>query len=207
MIETMGSNLTQLMDLLKKDYPDKTFTLINHGQGATDMENGLVRMTEDSLYNGRLMPSVVSYRPDIFVLESFAYNHWDNTPFDLDRQWMTIAYIIDTIKRESPDTKIILAASIAPDSNTYGDGKIAWINTAEKYSSAQTVKAYLQNLVNYATSQNYPLADAYHASLDASGNGQSRFIDQSSRIHPSQEGAFLFSQKILEAIKQNNLIL
>jgi lysophospholipase L1-like esterase len=150
-------------------------------------------------------PPLLSYKPDILVVESFAYNQWSGNLYDLDRQWLTIDRIIKTVKEKLPETKIILAASIAPNSKTFGDGKLNWPQDL-KYNSAQITKAYLQNLTNFATSQGFPLADAYHTSLGPDGNGQAIFINQGDHLHPSNEGARLFYEKIMEAIKQNNII-
>ena len=205
MTDTLGPDLYHLRTLLTKAYPDYTFKLINYGQGGTDMESGLYRLKNETTYLGEKKPPLLSYRPDIIVVESFAYNHWSGEKHDLDRQWITIAKIIDTIKKDLPDTKIILAATIAPNARTYGDGALNW-NKNLKWDAALITKAYLQNLVNFATSQKYPLANAYHASLDSDGNGIDKYINQGDHLHPSGDGGWLYGQKIMEAIKDNQII-
>lgn len=205
MTDTLQSGLPQLDKLLKVAYPDYTFSLLNYGQGGTDIESGLFRLTNTTTYLGREYPSVLSYKPDILVVESFGYNPWSWEKFDLDRQWLTIAKIIDTVKANSPDTKIILASSIAPNTKIFGDGALNW-NNNDKWKKATTIKLYLQNMVNFATSQNYPLADAYHPSLDSSQEGMEKYINEGDHLHPSEEGKQLFSQKIVEAIIKNNFI-
>lgn len=205
MIDTLGKDLPHLGELLNKAYPDYTFALLNYGQGGTDLDSGLFRLTNSTNYLGTDYPSLLSQKVDILVIESFAYNHWSGQFFDLDRQWLTIAKIIDTVKINSPGTKIILAATIAPNTKSFGDGKLNWPKQL-KWDSATITKGYLQNIVNFATSEHYPLADAYHPSMDNNGDGLGLYINQSDHIHPSNEGALLFSQKILEVIKQNNMI-
>ncbi|MCJ7740177.1 SGNH/GDSL hydrolase family protein [Candidatus Microgenomates bacterium] len=162
-------------------------------------------MTNSTRYLDKEFPALLSYKPDILVVESFAYNHWSGEIFNFDRQWLTIASIIDTIKKDSLETKIILGAAIAPNGQVFGDGKLNWPQDL-KWNAATITKAYLQNLVNFATSEHYPLADAFHPSLDSAGNGLERYIDQSDHLHPSNEGKLLFSQKIVEAIVKNELI-
>jgi len=205
MTDTLGKDLPHLKQLLTQAYPQYSFTLINYGQGATDLDSGLYRLTHSTSYLGQDYPPLLSYQPDILVIESFAYNHWSGEFFDLDRQWLTIAKAIDTVKQNSPNTKIILAATIAPNAMTFGDGILNW-QADKKWESASVTKAYLQNLINFAASQNYPLADAYHPSLGTDGNGLPQYINQSDHLHPSGEGAMLFSQKIIETIKENKLL-
>ena len=205
MVETMGKDLPHLQNLLEKAFPKYSFLLLNYGQGATDLDSGLYRLTNSTRYLDKEFPALLSYKPDILVVESFAYNHWSGEIFNFDRQWLTIASIIDTIKKDSLETKIILGAAIAPNGQVFGDGKLNWPQDL-KWNAATITKAYLQNLVNFATSEHYPLADAFHPSLDSAGNGLERYIDQSDHLHPSNEGKLLFSQKIVEAIVKNELI-
>ncbi len=205
MVDTLGRELYHLKTLLAGVYPAYTFALLNYGQGATDLESGLYRLTNTTTYLGETFAPLLSFRPDILVVESFAYNHWSGQFYDLNRQWLTIAKIIDTVRENSPDTKIILAATIAPNSDIFGDGSLNWPENL-KWESSQIIKAYLQNLVNFATSQNYPLADAYHPSLGSDGKGIRKYINGGDNLHPSGDGGWLFAQKIVEAIKENNLI-
>jgi hypothetical protein len=197
MFDTMG-NFSYLAADLKSRNPASSFKLLNYGVGASNMDYAMVRLTNSYNYLGKDFPSVISQNPDILVLESFAYNHWDNTQSDLDRQWLTIARIIETTKRLSPNTRIVLTAAIAPYCPTYTDGS-ANLPPERKYPECATVKAYLQNMVNFAISQKYPLADAYHASLSGS-DGRPQYINSGDHIHTSDEGRKLMSAKIADAI-------
>jgi len=205
MTDTLGMDLPHLRTLLTDEYPGYTFALLNYGQGATDMESGLYRLTNSTKYLDRDYPPLLSYKPDILVVESFAYNHWSGEKYDLDRQWLTIAKIIDTVRQNSPDTKIVLAATITPNKDIFGDGVLNWPKVLKEQSTL-IIKAYLQNMVNFATTQGYPLADAYHPSLQADGEGTAAYISSYDHLHPSGDGAYLYSKKIVEAIKNNALI-
>lgn len=205
MTDTLGRDLPNLKNLLYSNFPNYTFSLLNYGQGGTDLDSGLYRLTNATNYLGAEYPPLLSFKPDILVVESFAYNHWSGEKYDLDRQWITLARIIDTVREKSPDTKIVLAASIAPNKHIFGDGVLNW-SGALKENSSLIIKAYLQNMVNFATSEHYPLADAYHPSLDSTGNGLEQYINIGDHLHPSPEGALLYSQKIIEAIKSNAMI-
>lgn len=206
MIDVMQPELPQLASALKNFYPHAQFKLLNYGVGATNIEYGLKRLASDYTYLGREFSALLSQNPDIVIIESFAYNHGDNNQQGLDHQWLTLAEIIETIKNQS-QAKIVLAATIGPDETTLCDG-IDGINLPpdQKQEKAQAIRAYLQNLTNFAHSQGYPLADAYHPSLDSQGNGKPVYINQGDHLHPSGPGGELMAQKIAEAIWRNELL-
>lgn len=205
MIDTLQHELPQLKILLSQAYPNKTFSLYNFGVGATNIESGLERLTNEYDYLGTHYPAVLSVKPDILVIESFAYNPRSNSSSDLDWQWSTLAKILDTVKSISPSTKVVLSATIAPNGNIFGDGVLNWL-PQDKKNKAITIRSYLQNMVNFASSTRLPLADAYHPSLRDDGEGDPSFISGSDHLHPSGNGGYLFSQKVVEAIVKNKLI-
>ena len=114
---------------------------------------------------------------------------------------MFIGDIITRTKLQSPETKIVLAATIGPNSTIYAKGVdgIEW-NQAERLVRTETVRKYLENIINFADSQGYPVADAYHASIDSYGEGKPVYINAQDKLHPSGPGGELFCQKIAEAI-------
>jgi len=200
MIDTMGKDLPHLTKLLKERFPATQFTLINHGTGATNIETALAHLTNSYSYLGETRPGVLEQNPDLLVIESFAYNHWDNTQSDLDRQWTTLAKIVGLVKTRNPDTKIILAAAIAPYCPTYTDGS-ANLPEPRKFIQCETVKAYLQNAVRFAQSEGYPLVNAYSASLQGK-EGNPKYVNSGDHIHPSDAGKELFSKLLVEKIEK-----
>jgi len=206
MIDVMQTDLPQLASALKKYYPQAQFKLLNYGVGATNIEYGLARLTQNYTYLGKDFPSLLSQNPDIVVVESFAYNHWGGDQKSLNRQWLALGAITDTIKNQS-QAKIVLAATIGPDENTLCDGiEGIYLFPEQKRETAQVIRAYLQNIINFANSQGYPLADAYHPSLDKQGNGQPVYINVDDHLHPSGPGGELFAEKIAESIFKNELL-
>jgi hypothetical protein len=197
MIDTLG-DFPYLAQELSKYFPQTEFKFYNYGAGATNIETGLSHLLSDYTYLGQKKTALLNVNPDIVVVESFAYNHWDNTQGDLDRQWLAMADIACTVKRHSKDIKIIFAATIAPYCPTYTDGS-ANLPPERKLIECETVKNYLKNTINFANSQNYPLADAYSKSL-VNGEGLPNYINQKDHIHPSEFGQQLFSQKVAEKI-------
>lgn len=201
MIDTLGTALTDVGVALSKQFPDKIFTLYNYGAGGENIEAGITRLTNSYTYLGQQKPSLLSIKPDVVVIESFAYNHWTDSQSDIDRHWLAIAKSIETIKRYDPNIKIVLAATIAPYCPTYTDGS-ANLPPERKLFQCQTVKKYLDNMYRFATSQNYPLANAFHESLLGDGNGAPTFINQTDHIHYSEKGRTLFANEVAEAIAQ-----
>lgn len=205
MIDTLGRDLKQLKILLAQAYPNIEFNLLNYGVGATNIEYGLTRLTNEYDYLGVHYPSLISQKPDIVLIESFAYNPWTNAQGDLDRQWLTIAKIVGTLKSDLPNTKIILASTIAPNGTVFGEGAVT-MTQQERKDRAQTIKSYLQNMIYFASSTKLPLVNAYHPTLKKDGEGDLRFIDSKDHIHPSVMGGQLFSHKVVETLVSNKII-
>ena len=205
MTETLGENLPNLASFLNNEYPKNKFTLLNYGQGATNIEDGLYRLTNPTKYLNRDYPPLLHLNPDIIVVESFAYNHWSGELDGLNRQWSTAVQILETIRNYSKDINIVLLATISPNPKIFADGKLNWTKD-QKWDAAITTKAYLLNFINFANAANLPLADAYTSSFDKEGLGDPKYINPADNLHPSEEGKQLIAEKIFAAIKNNNLI-
>jgi len=206
MIDTLQQGLPQLAAALKKYYPNKKFNIINYGVGASNIEYGLFRLKNDYEYLGTKHPSLLSQKPDIIVLESFAYNNFGNSQSGIDRQWLGLGAITTTIRENLPNTAILLAATIAPNSIIFANDVPGLHFTAlEKVEKASTIKLYLQNLINFAGSQNFPLADAYHPSLEGQ-EGNRLYINANDNIHPSGPGGELFCNIVAKAISDHNMV-
>ncbi|MFH1705856.1 MAG: SGNH/GDSL hydrolase family protein [Patescibacteria group bacterium] len=202
MVDVLRQSLPQLRTALENHFPKTKLNLYNFGVGATDMEYALFRLTNGYRYMSGSYSSVLSVNPDVLVLESFAYNNFGDSQEGLDKQWLLIAGIIDQVKKVSSKTEIVLASTIAPNSSVYGDGidGIGW-PPDQKRARAETVKKYLQNMVNFAASEGYPLADAYHSSMDENGQGKLEYISTADHLHLSGPGGVLFCQKVADTIR------
>jgi len=207
MMDTMGPDAPALKSILGKTYPGTTFVIKNYGVGGTNIEYGIERITNGYNYLGNPIPALSSQTPDIVVIESFGYNPF---PFDdgaMDKHWLSLAKAVDTVRGNVPGVKIVIAATIAPNWNVFGDGAtgVAFASL-DKQQRVANIKKYLENAVKFAKSQNLPLADAYHASLDSSGNGKLAYINPGDHIHYSDTGRVLFAGKIAGAIIGNKLL-
>ncbi len=203
MVDVLGEDLSYLRQELENYFPNIDFQFYNYGVGATDIEYGYERLTESYQYKNKRFPPLLSIKPDILIIESFAYNNFGYGQEGLDKHWLLIAEIIGKVREATPGTKIILAATIGPNSKIYGDGisGLHW-NQAQKLIKAETVRQYLSNMVNFAESQGYPLVNAYRASVDISGEGRPIYIDPEDNLHPSKNGKELFCEHLADKIKE-----
>lgn len=205
MVDTLGPGVPNLKSRLASLYPGVSFTIFNYGVGGTNIDYGLERLTHDYQYLGRSVPSLVSQHPDIVVVESFGYNPYSFVEGALTTHWLRLASVVDTIKEKLPDTKIVIAATIAPNEHVFGDGSLNW-DEVGKAQKVRTIKNYLDNAVGFAKGEHLPLADAYHPSLDSTDNGKLAYINPGDHIHYSDAGRALFAQKVTEAIVANRLL-
>ena len=193
MIETLGTNLSALKTSLAQYFPRQAFNLLNYGASSQTIEYGLKQQ----------LPLLIAQKPDIIVVESFAYNNFGNSESGLQRHQQALSSITATIKKELPDTKIIIATTIAPNTTVFGNGiKELHLSALEKIERTSTIKLYLQNTVNFATSFGLPLADTYHLSLFGD-NGLKELINSEDNLHPSASGAILFSDVLADTIFKN----
>ncbi len=206
MIDTLGPGIPALHALLKNMYPATKFTLLNYGDGGTNIDFGIERITNGYSYLGNQIPPLASTRPDIVVIESFAYNPFPGEG-GLDRHWIAMARAVDTIRSNIPGAKIIIASTIAPNSMIFGDGApgIAF-SREDKITRTSVIKQYLDSTVKFAAGAHLPLADAYHASLTGAGEGNLTYINGGDHIHYSDSGRILFARKVAEAISTNHLL-
>lgn len=206
MIDTLQTGIPQLQTALNQYFPEKKFNLLNYGYGGRDIEYGLYRLTNNYDYLSVHFDSLIAQKPDIVVIESFAYNNFGNSDEGINRHWLTMGAITTTLKQKLPTAKIVMAATIAPNSVIFSNGvKDLHFSALEKIEKTLTIKLYLQNTVNFATSQGFPLADAYHLSL-FDHEGLNELINPTDNIHPSLGGATLFCDVIADTIYQNKLI-
>jgi hypothetical protein len=204
MMDAMLPGAPHVESWLERVYPNATFTIHNFGVGGSNLEQGIERLTQAYTYLGEQKPSVLSTKPDILVIESFAYNNFGPGQGGIDHQWLSLAKAIDVVKANSPETTTIIGATIAPNEKIFGDKAGLNFPSPVKRERARTIKTYLENATRFAKSQKLPIADAFHLSLDDAGEGEKKYIQDG--IHPSGEGADLFAREIVKAILTHDLL-
>ncbi len=207
MIDTLGPDIPDLQSQLASRFPTTNFTLLNYGVGGTNIDYGRERITNSYEYLGRQVASLVSRHPDIVVVESFGYNPFPDENRGVDRHWLAMAGVVDSLKKNLPGADIIIAATIAPNAKVFGDGAAGIAFSREdKWQRVDVIKKYLESTVAFAKSQHLPLADAFHPSLGPDGNGNLAYINAGDHIHTSPAGRQFFAGKVAEAIITNHLL-
>lgn len=207
MTDTLGPDAPHLKKQLQNTYPNTTFVIKNYGVGGKPIDDGLERITNGYSYLGNSYPALFSVSPDVVVIESFAYNPTGDGQGGLDHHWLDLATAVDRIRGAIPGVRIVIAATIAPNAGVFGDGApgIAF-SPEDKVRRTTTIKSYLDTTVKFAKSEHLPLADAFHASMDSSGNGKLMYINGGDHIHYSDSGSSLMGSKIAGSIIANRLL-
>lgn len=207
MTDTLGADLRLIQDELARVYPATSVTFLNYGVGGENIVSGLERVTRETAYLGVVRPAVIAQSPDVVVIESFAYNPFSFETGALEQHWLSLAYIVDAIQANLPDTKIVIAATIAPNSTVFGDGAPGLgFSAQDKLERTQIIKRYLENSIRFARSEHLPLADAYHPSMDSAGEGKLLYINTGDHIHYSDAGRKLFARIVAETLISNTLL-
>lgn len=206
MTDLMGPNLPYLKKELLKYYPKADFNLLNYGMGAENIEKGLNRMSREYTYQGRHYPALTSINPDIVIVESFAYNPFDNEENYLDKHWSVLSQIVDNLKSQTK-ARIMILATIAPAKSNFGEGP-AGINWPKDlaWQHANRINQYLDNTVRFAQSASLPLIDVYHKTLLSNGEGNPAYINPGDHIHQNVAGNEFISSLIAKKIFEFNLI-
>jgi hypothetical protein len=207
MIDTFGSDNAALASSLKAVYPQTAFTLYNYGLGGTPLTDAITRIVSGMTKERVTYPAIASLQPDIIIIESCAYNQTWSGPEALDVHWLTLANAIDTIHNTLPQARILLFATIAPNSDVFGDGAAnLHFDTNEKLIRTTRIRAFLDNTVKFARSQNIPLADAYTPSLASERQGNLQYINSGDHIHYSDTGRVFAANIITRALITQHVI-
>ncbi len=206
MIDTLGNKFSHLYTQLRSDYPKYEFQLLNYGVGASQLDYAIERLTNNYTYLDKKMPALITTNPDIIVIESFAYNNYGNKKENIDKYHSDLDSLIQSIHTNLPQTKIVLFASIAPNSQIFADG-VEGLNFSlqEKKQKTDTIKHYQEIFISYANNNKLLLANAFTPSKDANGEGQIKYINPDDHIHYSASGKQFVSAIIVQSINNMNL--
>lgn len=188
MVHTMGE-AKMLKNFLEAEYYDLTVKIVNFGVGATTVEDGLNRVQK-----------IIDSKPDIVVIESFAYNHLAKDDGGLSRHRELLGEIVLRLKA-SGITKIAVLTTISPLELYAKDASesAGWSDEFRR-EEANWIKRYLENAISFANSSTLSLVDAYHPSRQANGYGNAQYINAADDIHPNVTGHNFVEKLISEKI-------
>ncbi len=208
MIDTLGPEAPHLSGRLKELTSGASFKILNFGAGGTNAEDGPHRITADYTYLGNPVKSMKSQSPDIVVIESFSYNPFPD-PLDdgVTRHWLALAKLVDTVRASIPNAKIIIAVTIAPNNQVFGDGAAGLsFSLHDKAQRVAVIQKYLDSTIKFATGEHIPLADAYTPSRLPNGNGRLEYINPGDHIHYSDAGRAFFANIVAQTIIREGVL-
>lgn len=196
-------------ELLSKEFPDKKFEVFNYAEAGFNISDLPQRLNEEVQADDDLrLKSVLSGdpKPDVIIIESYGYNPLsDLGKVDgLKKQTETLTTIMKTLTRRFPNTVIMFMVAIAPDKKTFSesatgaDAEGRWIQAEERIE-------YIDNHIKYAREHNIPLVDTYTPSLDAEGDGDTKYINPDDDIHPSAEGLAHMARIMVKRIAEEKI--
>jgi lysophospholipase L1-like esterase len=209
MTHAFGPRGGKFTENLSAAYPANFFEVSNYGQAAKsiiDLPNILkeqYQADKDLLLKPILEATP---KPNLIIIESFGYNPLSqfSRAEGLKKQEEILTQVLTELTKRFPNTAIMFLTAIAPDKRTYA-AKINKTTVAERFAQAEERIEFITNHRKYAREHNIPLADAYQESLDASGDGDTKYINADDNIHPSEEGLALMGRVITQSIKEENI--
>ncbi|MDO8639052.1 MAG: SGNH/GDSL hydrolase family protein [Candidatus Daviesbacteria bacterium] len=205
MTEKLG-NSDEIRAYLKKDYPNKTFEVLNYGFGSTNILSVQDRLEKETFY-GRTFRPILDIDFDLILIESFGNNPLSEFPLEegLKKQNEALDKIVETLKKESPRGKIVFVATISPNKELYGKGQVDLAPEVRAKWAEERI-AYIKNHIDYAKSHNIPLINIFEKSQDTNGNGNLDFLSSADYIHPSPTGVYFISDQIAKYIFENKIL-
>ena len=203
MIDTMG-DLKNLQIALSQYYPKIEFNLLNYGVGSTKPADGLARLTQEVTTETKKLPALLLAKPDIVILESFAYNHGTNTQSEINNHYQILGQIITKLQ-QSKITPLFLV-TIAPATNFAKNAPGVLWDENQRTLETKTVLSYLKAGLDFFKTQKLILVDSFTPSLEPTGFGKQVYVNSNDNIHPSQEGIELISDLIAQKIAESKLV-
>lgn len=205
MIDTMETNTPYFAEQIKKYYPNFNFTLLNYGIGAQQVDKGFARIEENFSYKDRNYSPILKTQPDVIILDSFAYNPYDNLDSDLEKYKTELNQLIN--KLQSTGSQVIFLATIAPLKVKFGAGPggVNWPSDLA-YTHATKIQSYMEVAISIAKQNNLPIIDLYHLTLQTNGEGIAKLVSSHDGIHPSAKGHEFIASQISEFIAKNRLL-
>lgn len=202
MTEVLG-NSDELKKFLSSYYPDKSFEVLNYGFGATNILSAMDRISQETEHGRKFRPiEEIAY--DLILIESFGQNPLSEYPLDegLKLQSEELQKIINRLKATNPDGKIVLVATISPNSKIFAQNQVD-LSAEKRQEWVEERVAYIKNHIAFAKANHLPLVNIFEKSLLENGDGNADLISTQDFIHPSPEGIVFISHEIADFIYNN----
>lgn len=196
-------------ELLSQSYPGTFFEISNYAEAnqsillLPDRLQQSVQADHDLLLKPILEADP---KPNLIIIESFGYNPLSHLGIKngLIKQEEVLTTVMTTLTNRFPDAIIMFFAVIAPDKKTYGANSTG-SNADARWAQAEERIEYITNHIQYADAHNIPLINAYAESLDAQGDGDTKYINPDDNIHPSAEGLAFMARIMTRRIMEENI--
>lgn len=207
MTETLG-NADELRGYLNQYFPDKTFEVLNYGYGSTNILSAKKRLTETTHHADRDFRPILDIDFDFLIVESFGHNPLSEYPLEegLKKQTEILDDIYSLVATESGKEKLIFLATIGTNKKTYALNSKKELTEDQRKQWATERDRYIENHLSQAKFYGIPAIDAFHPSLDSSGNVKSFLVRDDDNIHPSPTGTLFISKIIADFLVKNNLV-
>lgn len=205
MTEYLG-NSDELRVYMSDYYPGKTFDFYNYGFGSTNILSLPDRLTGWTKH-GRDYQPILDIDFDLIIIESFGHNPLSDYPLEegLKVQTETLDKVVELISSKRPNSKIVFLATLSPNKKVYG-GHLVDLSPEDRVRWANERIAYIKNHIKYAKDRSIPLINIFEKSLDVTGDGNLKYIEDKTYIHPSPSGIIFISQQIADFIHDQNLL-
>lgn len=192
---------------LKNYYPEKQFTILNYGFGATNILSVNDRLENKTDYLGQPFPPLLKEDFDVIIIESMGNNPLSQYKIyeGLEKQTKELDQIVQKIKTAHPNSVIVFMATVAPNKQHYGEGVVE-LSTTDRERWADERMKYMENHINYAKAHNIPLIDVYSLTLDKDRSGELKFLSSIDHIHLSWEGISLAQNQMANFIYKNRIL-
>ena len=194
-------------ELLSQAFPGTFFEISNYAEANQSILLLPARLQEPvQADHDLLLNPVLEGEPELIIIESFGYNPLSQFGLEegLKKQEEVLTDVMTTLTNRFPDTAIMFLATIAPDKLSYARN-VNQGSADGRWAQAEERIEYITNHIEYANEHNIPVINAYQESLDADGDGDTKYINPDDNIHPSAEGLALIGRIITQKIVEESI--
>ena len=209
-ISRWGPHCAPLAEELNRIFIRNTFHVENCGVAGSRAGHGIYRVSHDYRdESGALHPCIAQGNPDLVIVESFAYTNCNDDAEGLTDYREVLRNLWNEVERTTA-AKMMFLVSLPPDRERFLENSDFFFNTpkATRQRMADRAKLYLEEAINIARDEEWPLADAYSETLKAVAKGDRlrRYINQSDCVTPSGYGYAMMARVLAREIDAHRMV-